>query len=115
MGVMFITHNGGTWAFRDLPQFEKVIKYGRIKVGAHTFIGARSVIMPGVTIGDRCVIGTGSIVTKDIPDGSVAVGIPAKVIMTTEEYAEKCLASQKEYDEEAYLKDTRSYLTKWLQ
>lgn len=44
--------------------------------------------MPGVTIGERCVIGVGSIVTKDIPDGSVACGVPAKVIKTTLEYAE---------------------------
>ena len=112
--VMFVTHDGGTWAFRDIPKYEKVIKYGRIKVGAHTFVGARSIIMPGVTIGERCVIGAGSIVTNDIPDGSVAVGIPAKVIMTTEEYAEKCLANQRDYDEETYFKDKRKFLTEWL-
>lgn len=114
MDVMFVTHDGGTWAFRDIPKYEKVIKYGRIKVGAHTFVGARSIIMPGVTIGERCVIGAGSVVTNDIPDGSVAVGVPAKAIMTTEEYAEKCLANQRKYDEEAYLQDKKSYLINWL-
>ena len=114
MDVMFVTHDGGTWAFRDIPKYEKVIKYGRVKVGAHTFVGARSIIMPGVTIGERCVIGAGSIVTNDIPDGSVAVGVPAKVIMTTEEYAEKCLANQRDYDEETYFKDKRKFLTEWL-
>ena len=45
--------------------------------------------MPGVTIGNNCIVGTGSIVTKDIPDNSVAVGIPAKVIKSTNEYLEK--------------------------
>lgn len=112
--VLFVTHDGGTWAFRDLPKYEKVIKYGKIHVGAHTFIGARCIIMPGVTIGERCVIGAGSIVTKDIPDGSVAVGVPAQIIMTTEEYANKCLTTLCEYDEQAYLRDKRKYLTEWL-
>ena len=67
-----------------LEEYKDVIKYGRIKIGAHSFIGAKAIIMPGVTIGERCVIGVGSVVTKDIPNGSVACGIPAKVIMTTD-------------------------------
>lgn len=113
-GVSFITHDGGTWAFRDIPKYQDIIKYGKINVEKRTFIGARSIIMPGVTIGERCVIGAGSIVTSDIPDGCVAVGSPAKVIMKTEEYAEKCLAAQKEYDKSAYAKNKRDYLMKWL-
>lgn len=114
MDVMFITHDGGTWAFRYNEKYKDVIKYGKIEVGAHTFIGARSTIMPGVSIGERCVIGTGSVVTKDIPDGMVACGVPAKVIMTTEEYAEKCLLNMKPYDKDSYFQDKKSYLLKWL-
>lgn len=113
-GVLFVTHDGGTWAFRDLPKYQDVIKYGKIVVGKRTFVGARSIIMPGVTIGERCVIGAGSIVTKDVPDGSVVVGSPAKVVMTTQEYAEKCLSTQREYNKEEYLKDKKNYLMKWL-
>lgn len=45
--------------------------------------------MPGVTIGKNCIIGCGAVVTKNIPDNSVAVGVPARVIETIEEYAEK--------------------------
>ena len=113
-GCSFITHDGGTWAFRDMPKYKDVIKYGKIVVGKRSFIGARSIIMPGVTIGERCVIGAGSIVTSDIPDHCVAVGSPAKVIMSMEEYAEKCLASLKPYDKEAYSVNKREYLLKWL-
>lgn len=112
--VLFVTHDGGTWAFRDIPKYRKVIKYGKIRIGAYTFVGARSIIMPGVSIGDHCVIGAGSIVTHDIPNGSVAVGSPAKVIMTTDEYADKCLKNQREYDEELYNKDKKRYLINWL-
>ena len=49
-------------------------------VGEDCWIGGGAIICPGVTIGDRCVIGAGSVVTKDIPDDSIAVGNPARVI-----------------------------------
>lgn len=52
------------------------------KIGKYCQIGARSLIMPGITIGDHTVIGAGSVVTKDIPPNSIAVGNPAKVIRT---------------------------------
>lgn len=112
--VELITHDGGTWAFRDMPEYSDVIKYGRIKIGDHTFIGAHSIIMPGVSIGKRCVIGAGSVVTKDIPDGSVACGSPAKVIKTTIEYAEQSKAKTKPYDRGEYLKNKRAFLEKYL-
>lgn len=114
--VTFITHDGGTWAFRNTnDRYRHVIKYGTIEVGEYSFIGANSTIMPGVRIGNNSVIGAGSVVTRSIPDGMVAVGVPAKVICTTQEYAEKCLQQMpKDFDEEAYLKDKRSYLTNLL-
>ena len=72
---------------RDLSFYEKEkpvmdcpLKYApiHIKDGAH--IGIGSIIMPGVTIGKGTVIGAGSVVTRDIPDYSIAAGVPAKVI-----------------------------------
>ncbi|MCJ8208914.1 sugar O-acetyltransferase [Mucilaginibacter sp. RS28] len=51
-----------------------------VTIGDDCWIGGGSIICPGVTIGNRCVIGAGSVVTKDIPDDSLAVGNPAKVI-----------------------------------
>ena len=50
------------------------------KIGKDVWIGANSVILGGVTIGDGCVIGAGSVVTKDLPAYSVAVGVPASVV-----------------------------------
>ena len=49
-------------------------------MGDNVWIGGNVVVLPGVKIGDNCVIGAGSVVTKDIPDNSVAVGNPCKVI-----------------------------------
>lgn len=112
--VIFVTHDGGTWVFRDQKRYADVIRYGKIYVGEHTFVGARVIIMPGVTIGKRCVIGAGSVVTRDIPDNCVAVGVPAKVISTTEQYAEKCLNEQRPYNKEEYLRNKRKYLLEWL-
>ena len=51
-----------------------------VKIGNRVWIGAGAIILPGVTIGDNAVIGAGSVVTKDIPENTVAVGSPAKVI-----------------------------------
>ena len=51
-----------------------------IVVGDGVWIGANSVILPGVTIGDRAVIGAGAIVTKDVPAFAIAVGNPAKIL-----------------------------------
>lgn len=48
--------------------------------GGHCFIGGESLILPGITIGDNCVIGAGSVVTKDVPPRSIVAGNPAKVI-----------------------------------
>lgn len=52
---------------------------GPVRIGAYTFIGAGSAVLPGVSIGKGCLIGAGSLVTRDIPDYSVAVGNPAQV------------------------------------
>ena len=51
-----------------------------ITIGDNCWFGANVTVMPGVKIGSGCVIGAGSVVTKDIPDNSLAIGVPARVI-----------------------------------
>lgn len=60
-----------------------------VTIGNYVFVGAGSIILPGVHIGNRVIIGAGSIVTKDIPDNSLAVGNPAKVVCGIDEYLAK--------------------------
>ena len=54
--------------------------YGKVTIKKNAWIGMGVTICPGVTIGKYAVVGAGSVVTKDIPDYGVAVGVPAKVI-----------------------------------
>lgn len=81
----------GVHLYVDNHKFDRsdisIIKQGYspsegIIVKEGSWIGANAIILPGVTIGKNCVIGAGSVVTKSIPDFSVAVGNPAKVIRT---------------------------------
>ena len=51
-------------------------------IGKNCEIGARSIILPGVTIGDSCIVGAGAVVTKDVPPNSVVVGNPAQIVKT---------------------------------
>ena len=76
----FVTHDGGLWVVREMyEELKEADKFGRIKVGDNVHIGI------------NCVIGVGAVVTKDIPDNSIAVGVPARVIGTVEEYKNKNL------------------------
>lgn len=67
-----------------------------VHIGKNVWIGANAVVLPGITIGDDVVIGAGSVVTKDIPAGVVAIGNPCRV-----------LRQVGEHDKEFYYKDRR--------
>lgn len=54
--------------------------YLHTRIGQNCFIGGRTMILPGVTIGDHCIVGAGSVVVRDVPDGSIVAGNPARVI-----------------------------------
>ena len=64
-------------------------KVGRVVIGNDVFIGADSVILPGVTIGSNVVVGAATVVTKDIPDNCVVVGNPGRIISSTKDFVEK--------------------------
>ena len=61
-------------------------KVGTVFIGKRTFVGMGSIILPGVHIGENVIIGAGSVVTKDIPDNSLVVGNPGRIISSTDEY-----------------------------
>lgn len=100
--VAMITHDGGTWCVRDKEKYKGIFKYGKIIIKDNCFIGMRSIIMPGVTIGANSIVAAGAIVTKDVPENSVVAGIPAKVIKNTMEYAEEILNNMPKYNLDNY-------------
>jgi len=89
-GVKFVTHDGGVWIFRG--EHPDIDAFGPVRVGNNVFLGFNSLIMTHVTIGDNCVVGAGSIVTKSIAPNTVAAGCPARPICSTEEYWKKVQA-----------------------
>lgn len=66
------------------PQRRADLRPAPIVVGRNVWIGANVVILPGVSIGDDAVVGAGSIVTRDVPEGTVVVGAPARVVRTVQ-------------------------------
>ena len=88
-GTKFFTH-GGSWVFRN--EFPNLDTFGKVIIKDNVYIGNNSLIMPGVTIGNNVIVGAGSVVTKSIPDNSVAAGNPAKIISDLETTKQKMLA-----------------------
>lgn len=105
-------------------------KIGRIDIKDNVFIGARALIMPGVTVGENSIVAAGSIVTKNVKPNTVVAGNPAKEIISMEEYIsnnrnllENCPKFSYDYSNASYkltekmkldmselLKDTKGYM-----
>lgn len=64
-------------------------KVGRVRIGNNVFVGACSIILPGISVGDNSIIGGGSVVTKNVPSNEVWAGNPAKFICSKDEYLKK--------------------------
>ncbi len=93
--VSFLTHDVSYHVLNNIPEIRKrggvQERIGCIEIGDNVFIGSGTHILYDTKIGSNVIIGTGSIVTHDIPDNSVAAGVPARIIGTFDDYAEKCL------------------------
>ena len=81
--VIILAHDASTKIFIDYT------KIGKVKIGNRVFIGACSIILPGVKIGNDVVVAAGSLVNSDIPDGVVVGGNPAKVIGDINDFIER--------------------------
>lgn len=95
--VHILAHDASTKTFLDYT------KIGCVNIGDNVFIGAESVVLPGVSIGSNVIIGANSTVTQNIPNNSVAVGSPARVICSLDEYLQKekaRMASSVVYEED---------------
>ena len=110
--VHFITHDGGVKVISTLHKTQNDI-IAPIKIDNNVYIGQGAYIMPGVHIGSNSIIGAAAVVTKDVPENSVAVGIPAKVIKTTDEYYKNALNKNKLYNTgDMNMEEKRKYFEK---
>lgn len=81
--VLITDHSHGSTTYMDAiipPNSRKLISKGRVRIGNNVWIGDKVTVLPNVKIGEGSIIGANSVITKDIPPYSVAVGNPAKVI-----------------------------------
>lgn len=88
-GVTFVTHDVTCMVLNRTEDFKFLENIGCIEIKDNVFIGAKSVIMPGVSIGSNVIIAAGAVVTKDVPDGEIWGGVPARKISTWESFVQK--------------------------
>lgn len=110
--VSFINHGGDARVTKKIEKYSDGRNFGRIKIGSNSFIGKGSVLLPGVEIGENCIVGSLSIVSNSIPPNSVYAGAPAKFICSIDEYGERLLKNNVEYPRE--LEQNRAELEKFL-
>jgi maltose O-acetyltransferase len=78
-----VAHDGST------KHWTGYIGVGRVDIGRKVYIGAHSLVLPGVTIGDNAIIGAGSVVRRDVREGAIVAGNPAVEIGTLEDFTIK--------------------------
>ena len=104
--VTFICHDVVQKVFNNLD-LEKQIKkkYGCIEIMDNVFIGSNSTILYDVRIGPKAIVAAGSVVTKDVPPGSIVAGVPARVIGYFDDLYQKRLHESEIMGEESYTPD----------
>ena len=96
----FINHDGAMYTIRSMEKYKDARNFGRIKIGKNCFIGNNCTLLPGVKMGDNCILGAGSVLNSSMSDNSVYAGVPAKYICTIEEYGDKALKNNVMYPRE---------------
>lgn len=84
LNAKFICHDGAVLPFRK--QFPDLDIAARIEIKDNVFIGMGACILPGVTIGANSIVGAYAVISKDVPDGCVVAGNPARIVKSSEDY-----------------------------
>lgn len=87
-GVTILQH-GYDWAVIQKKYGEVIGSSGKVKIGNNVFVGTKTTILKGITIGDNVIIGANSLVNKSLPSDGVYAGNPARFIMSLDEYYSK--------------------------
>ena len=73
----------------QMDEYLDAARLGRVIIGESCHLGARTIVLPGVTIGPRTIVGAGSVVSRSLPPNTVCAGNPARVICSLDEYLDK--------------------------
>ena len=110
-GVRLITHSAVHSVFNyEENNHNYVCKHGKVEIYSNVYIGANAIINYGVTIGKNCIIAAGAVVTKDVPDGSVVGGVPAKIIGRYSDVKKRHAEFSKIFLRNERKKDCREYV-----
>ena len=90
-GVTFVNHDVTSYMFSYQDKAEYKVRRGTTVIGDNVFVGAESILLYDVKIGSNVIIGAGSVVSKDIPDNTVAAGVPCRPIGDYFEYKNKII------------------------
>jgi maltose O-acetyltransferase len=85
-GVRIVAHDGST------KHWTGYIRIGRVDIGRKAYIGAHSIVLPGVSIGENAIVGAGSVVRRDVRPGTIVMGNPAVEVDTLADFTAKHLA-----------------------
>lgn len=102
--VHILAHDASTKLFLNYTRIANV------RIGNKVFIGAGTIILPGVSIGDNVIIGAGSVVSQNIPTNAVAIGSPARVICSLDDYIKKekaCMCDENVFSSEYTLRNLK--------
>lgn len=106
-GVRLITHSVAHVVFNREENTNKYLcRYGKIEIKDNVYVGADAIIQFDVTIGEKCIIAAGSVVTKDVLPNSVIAGVPAKKISTYEETKLKAMNYSEQFSNSNFNGDT---------
>jgi acetyltransferase-like isoleucine patch superfamily enzyme len=78
--MVSIRDHDHNFARLDVPTRDQGASVSDVAIGSNVWLGSKVTVLRGVTIGDNAVVGAGAVVTRDIPENAVAVGVPARVL-----------------------------------
>ena len=94
--VKLVTHNDAVSVFRKMTDYS-IDDVGTIEIGDNVFVGTRAILLPNIKIGSNVIIGAGAIVNKDVCDGSIVAGVPARQIGKVDDWIEKRISVSRGY------------------